>query len=129
MYDLIKYPGFWLKLLVLFCWINMVATAIWLLPHVSIPVKYLGSYIILLLQVAVGMIGFIRVNALIQHGYSKYSAPDWLTAAMMILGLIVLWLALAMYTKSPKDAGLEIAMAAIGVIIAVFGTTRVKIHS
>lgn len=129
MYDLIKYPGFWLKFLVLFCWINLVAVAIWLLPHLAIPVKYLGAYFTVLLQVTVGMVGFTRVNAFLQQASSKYTAPDWLGAAMMLLGVIVLWLALAIYAKSPKDAGLEMAMAAIGIVIAIFGTTRVKINA
>ncbi len=126
MQDIVKYPGFWLKLLVVFSWLNLLAMVLWLMPHFPIPVKYLGQYIGLLLQVAVALIVFIRVNELQRHSYKNYTVSDWIPAAMIILGLTLLWLSLAMYAKSAKNAELEVAVGVIGILMAIFGTTRVK---
>lgn len=124
--DIVKYPGFWLKVLVILSWMNLLAMVIWLAPHFPIPVKYLGQYISLLLQVAVALIVFARVNVLYQRAYKSYSATDWIPAGMMLLGLILLWLGLAMYAKSTRNSALEVAVGVIGILMAIFGSTRVK---
>lgn len=126
MQDLIKYRSFWLKALVLFCWANLVAAVIWLLPHLPIPVKHMTQYLGLLAQVSVAMAGFIYVNQLYLRSHTNYQIADWIPVAMMLLGIVLLWLSIAMYASSPKNAEMELAVGIIGVIIAMFGTTRVK---
>lgn len=126
MQDLLKYRSFWLKALVLFCWANLVAAVIWLLPHLPIPVKHLTQYLGLLAQVVVAMAGFIYVNQLFLRSHKNYQSADWVPVAMMVLGIALLWLSIAMYASSPKNAAMELTVGIIGVIIAMFGTTRVK---